>query len=73
MALNPEKTCASADCGASFPDHYWGKVHASKDGWLMLKDGKSWCPAHLPGWVDAWRQDQRDKRLTIENDTRSTR
>jgi hypothetical protein len=47
-------TCVEPDCGATVPDHYWGKVRA--EGWLFLKDGRAYCPAHLPDWINPWRR-----------------
>ena len=46
-----------AECEASIPDHAWGRIKASD--WFFSKDGKSYCPAHVPEWVEAWRERKR--------------
>jgi len=50
-----EVTCSVPDCPASFVPHYWGKIRADKAGWFLQKDGTSYCPDHVPGWVAGWR------------------
>lgn len=65
--LNPhimDKECAHPGCPAAFRDHAWGATKAHKDGWFHGKDGNSFCPEHVPEWVEAWRA--RRKKLTSE-------
>jgi hypothetical protein len=50
-----ETVCAEPECAASYKNHKWGTMKASADGWFMQKDGRSWCPVHLPEWVEKWR------------------
>jgi hypothetical protein len=54
-----ETNCSIPGCSASFKNHKWGTMAASKAGWLMQKDGTVWCPDHLPDWVAAWRASQK--------------
>jgi len=53
--MTSNAVCAAPDCAASFTDHNWGKKQADREGWFMQKDGTSWCPDHVPEWVEAWR------------------
>jgi hypothetical protein len=47
--------CNVPECEASFPDHRWGAIRATGDGWFIGRDGTAWCPAHVPSWVERWR------------------
>lgn len=55
-APTPSKECAEPGCTAWFTDHRWGATKAHKDGWFHQKDGNSWCPEHVPDWVERWRR-----------------
>lgn len=48
-----EKKCEK--CDAIMKDHQWGKHRAQKNGWFQQKDGKNFCPKHVPEWVETWR------------------
>lgn len=56
-----DKQCSAEGCEESYRDHGWRATKAHKDGWFLAKDGSSFCPAHVPEWVAAWR---RRKKLT---------
>lgn len=45
--------CTQEGCEATFKNHRWGKIKA--DDWFHQKDGKSYCPKHIPEWVANWR------------------
>jgi hypothetical protein len=55
--------CAHEGCEAKCDNHYWGKVKAGDEGWFFQKDGTSWCPQHVPNWVETWR---RNKELRLK-------
>jgi hypothetical protein len=46
-------------CDATVPAHRWGMVRAGSDGWFFQKDGRAYCPKHVPDWVTAWREKNR--------------
>lgn len=48
------------ECGARIRNHYWAKVKA--EGWFFTKDGRAFCPDHIPEWVAAWRKKKQDER-----------
>jgi hypothetical protein len=48
--------CAKEGCVAAHPNHRWGKTKAHTDGWFEQRDGKRWCPKHVPAWVAGWRE-----------------
>lgn len=55
---NPDtqrQPCAQPGCERSFPVHKWGQITAHREGWFHQKDGTSWCPEHVPDWVEKWR------------------
>ena len=53
--------CAHGKCPNTFEAHRWAKVRAQTLGWFMQRNGKAWCPDHVPGWVVEWRKNkQRD-------------
>lgn len=68
MDENAEETQCSADeCERSFKNHRWGRIKAQ--GWFQQKDGRNWCPDHLPPWVEAWRaRRQQLPTQTIESE-----
>lgn len=54
--------CAHEGCEETVPQGdserlgRWHKLRASAElGWFFQKDGKAWCPAHVPEWVEGWR------------------
>lgn len=49
----PYVECAIPDCKNQHRDQYWGRVKA--DGWVHLKNGKSFCHAHIPSWYKPWK------------------
>lgn len=34
----------------------WEKVRAHYAGWFFQNDGTTFCPAHVPDWVESWRE-----------------
>lgn len=46
--------CVGPDCTATIPNHRWGKTKAV--GWFFSKDDKTYCPEHVPEWVEDWRR-----------------
>ena len=50
-----EKRCAYPDCNNGYKAHRWGSIKANDAGWFQQKDGRSWCPEHIPDWVVHWR------------------
>lgn len=65
MSRAGRRSCAEPGCEKSIPDHYWGRVKDG-DGWFQQRNGDVWCPDHIPGWVEAWRQ-RRDARMIDSN------
>jgi hypothetical protein len=58
-------TCLQDGCLASFPGSKHDTMRATQEGWFFPKDQqglKGWCPAHVPGWVAAWRAQQAARR-----------
>lgn len=53
--------CADEECTKEIKDHKWAKIRAQDDGWFLKKGGEVYCPAHIPEWVDAWR-DRKDRK-----------
>lgn len=51
-------SCEESTCDAQLDLHKWGKI---KSGWFFTKDGKGYCPLHIPDWVDEWRRKRRAK------------
>jgi hypothetical protein len=47
--------CNEPGCVAEHPAHHWANKRAETQGWFHQKDGRAWCPAHVPAWVAAWR------------------
>lgn len=41
--------CQGEDCDATVSSHKWGKIKAAD--WYFTKDGKGYCPLHLPAWL----------------------
>lgn len=46
-------------CDATTLLHKWAKVRARDAGWFENKEGKWWCPLHVPDWVAKWRADKK--------------
>ncbi len=57
-------TCSASDCDATYKDHHWGHKAAQREGWFIQKDGASWCPSHVPEWVELWRAEQAKRKQT---------
>lgn len=53
--LSDRTFCEATDCAESFETHKWAAIRAHADGWFQGKDGRVWCPAHVPGWLVGWR------------------
>ena len=47
-------SCSHGGCDQQRPDHQWGS-RGKYSGWFVQKDGTSWCPDHVPDWVEEWR------------------
>lgn len=47
--------CAHSGCDQTYQDHHWGHKKAQSQDWFMQKNGRSWCPQHVPSWVAKWR------------------
>lgn len=63
-------TCV--ECGAKVQHNnqsgrasQWDFKRASSAGWFFKRDGTSYCPEHLPEWVDGWRA----RRAAVTNVT----
>jgi hypothetical protein len=54
--------CVVDECESTYADHKWGRINASKAGWFFQNSGESWCPEHVPEWVEAWREKAANKR-----------
>lgn len=52
--VSGELRCSHPDCPRSVKNHRWGITKASD--WFFGKDGKQYCPDHIPDWVEAWRK-----------------
>lgn len=37
----------------------WDLRRARDVGWFIQRDGKAWCPEHVPEWVANWRAIQK--------------
>lgn len=48
--------CSEDGCEHSFKPHRWAPERQKESGWFHQRDGKSWCPAHVPDWVAGWRK-----------------
>ena len=45
--------CNQEGCKASIQDDRWSKTRASD--WFFMRDGRAYCPAHIPSWVQNYR------------------
>lgn len=50
--------CDHEDCESIIKNHYWGYVKS--DRWFFGKDGKGYCPIHIPDWVAEWRKKKKE-------------
>jgi hypothetical protein len=57
--MTDEVHCSAEGCPASHGNHRWGRIKA--DAWFHQKDGKAWCPDHIPPWVAEWRAKQAEE------------
>lgn len=46
-------------CEERIPNHRWGRTKA--EGWRELKDGKIFCPTHVPDWMRTWSEKKKEK------------
>lgn len=54
--------CSQKGCKNKHKNNKWASIRAtSEKGWMHQKNGDSWCPEHLPDWVESWRAE--GKRL----------
>jgi hypothetical protein len=56
MTYGEPVECAEPGCAAKHPGGKWGNIRAHSDGWFESRDGKSYCPKHVPKWVKKWRK-----------------
>lgn len=54
-----EEKCAEPGCERTYKSHRWGSIKTQGAGWFLQQDGTSWCPAHVPDWVEEWRARKR--------------
>lgn len=47
--------CHNTRCTESYIPHREGKIDSLAKGWFEMRDGKAWCPKHIPTWVSGWR------------------
>lgn len=52
-------TCSAPDCSTSHKSSKWDNRKADKHGWFHQRNGDSWCPEHVPEWLETWRAKQR--------------
>lgn len=50
--------CSEPGCENSKPRHAWAYKTKDGEGWFDQRNGDSWCPQHVPDWVDQWRRDR---------------
>lgn len=48
--------CDHPGCENTRKSHRWGNPG---NRWFSQKDGKSFCPEHIPDWVADWRARKR--------------
>lgn len=52
--------CDAPECATALvKNHRWAKTRAAD--WFTTRDGKHYCPDHLPAWVPAWRASKKEK------------
>lgn len=47
--------CEDPSCGARHQGGKWGTIRAGERGWFHARDGRAYCPKHVPKWVKKWR------------------
>jgi hypothetical protein len=69
MSVSPDGRMNYCDyeggCSLMCPHNMWGQIKAHPD-WFFGRDGKAFCPDHLPEWVPGWRarkKEQTDKHI----------
>lgn len=51
--IGDSKACDGDDkCTATYKAHKWGSIKAHAEGWYQMRDGRAFCPKHLPDWVN---------------------
>lgn len=45
-----KEKCRSRRCENRFSSTPLGVSNAKDDGWIMLKNGRAFCPGHIPDW-----------------------
>lgn len=45
-------------CPERVKNHKWGRIKAQ--GWLFTKDGRHFCPRHLPAWYTKWHNKNKE-------------
>jgi hypothetical protein len=66
-AGNPVYCARKTDlgCTATHPGSKHDAIKAQQGGWFnSKKTGVSFCPAHVPDWVAAWRAKQAEERAS---------
>lgn len=53
---------ACEKCCNSVVGNKWARIRAAQDGWLFMKDGRAYCPGHLPAWVMQWRKRKQERK-----------
>ena len=54
--------CDHEGCESKIKNHHWGYVKAER--WFFQKDGRGFCPSHVPPWVTEWRAKRRGLKRT---------
>lgn len=49
-------------CDLTTETDHWTAVKRQAEGWFFRKDGRIYCPNHVPEWVEGWRDAQRITR-----------
>lgn len=51
--------CEDPDCfKMADVRHRWSR----NPGWFLMKNGKAYCPQHIPEWVESWRANKEKTR-----------
>jgi hypothetical protein len=57
------RPCFVQPCNDAYQNDKWSKIRAAQAGWFFPKYGDiGFCPNHLPEWVPAWRERQKEKK-----------
>lgn len=46
--------CEEQPCEEKLKNHAWAQIKS--EGWFFTRDGKAYCPRHIPAWVTEWRK-----------------